>query len=146
MLYSHNYFSITILTYAGLIIVSRHTGLVESDAGYLNCLFAQVLPFIKSFVTCYHMKYHVQQQFLISFRPRNYMYINSHQDALRKKATIHQVTTMHATSKKFLFPGHNHLLTTGTDDLTLIIARVPTRVIIKVLGHKYLWLADGYDL
>ena len=26
---------------------------------------------------------------------------------------------MLATSKNVLFPGHNHLLTTGTDDLTL---------------------------
>ena len=38
---------------------------------------------------------------------------------LRKKATIHQVTTLLATSKNVLFPGHNHLLTTGTDDPTL---------------------------
>ena len=38
---------------------------------------------------------------------------------LVKKATIHQVTTMLATSKNVLFPGHNHLLITGTDDLTL---------------------------
>ena len=29
------------------------------------------------------------------------------------------VTTMIATSISVLFPGHNHLLTTGTDDLTL---------------------------
>ena len=36
-----------------------------------------------------------------------------------KKATIHQLTSMLATSKNFLFPGHNHLLTTGADDLTL---------------------------
>ena len=36
---------------------------------------------------------------------------------LRKKATIHQVTTMLATSKDVLFPGHNHLLT--IDDVTL---------------------------
>ena len=35
---------------------------------------------------------------------------------LRKKATIHQVTTMLATSKNVLFPGHSHLLTTGADD------------------------------
>ena len=44
-----------------------------------------------------------------------------------QKATIHQVTTMLATSQNVLFPGHNHLLTTGrpTDDLTLIIARAP---------------------
>ena len=36
-----------------------------------------------------------------------------------QKANIHHVTTMLATSKKLLFPGHNHLLTTGTDDPTL---------------------------
>ena len=36
-----------------------------------------------------------------------------------KKATIHQVTTMVATSKNVLFPGHNRLLTTGADDPTL---------------------------
>ena len=36
-----------------------------------------------------------------------------------QKATIHQVTTMLATSETALFPGHNHMLTTGTDDLTL---------------------------
>ena len=35
------------------------------------------------------------------------------------KATIHQVTTMLATSKHVIFPGHNPLLTTGTDDVTL---------------------------
>ena len=35
------------------------------------------------------------------------------------KNTIHQVTTMLATSENVLFPGHNHLLTTGADDLTL---------------------------
>ena len=33
--------------------------------------------------------------------------------------TIHQVTTMLATSKNALFPGHNQLLTNGTDDLKL---------------------------
>ena len=36
-----------------------------------------------------------------------------------QKPTIHQVTTMLATSKNVLFPGHSHLLTTGADDLTL---------------------------
>ena len=38
---------------------------------------------------------------------------------LRKMLTIHQVTTMLATSKNALFPGYNHLLTTSTDDPTL---------------------------
>ena len=32
------------------------------------------------------------------------------------KNTVHQVTTMLATSKDVLFPGHNHLPTTGADD------------------------------
>ena len=44
----------------------------------------------------------------------------SQKDALGKQAIIHQVTTMLVTSKHVLFPGHNHLLTTVTDD-TLII-------------------------
>ena len=34
------------------------------------------------------------------------------------------------------FPGHNHLLTTGTDDPKLIITRMLARVIIKVKGHQ----------
>ena len=33
-----------------------------------------------------------------------------------QKTTIHQVTTMLATSKNVLFPGHDHLITTGADD------------------------------
>ena len=61
---------------------------------------------------------------------------------LPKKATIHQVTTMLSTSKNVLFPGHDHLLTTGTDDPSLAGARV----IIKVSGHQYRCLAGGYDL
>ena len=36
-----------------------------------------------------------------------------------EKATLHQLTTMLAISKNLLFPGHNHLLTTGADDATL---------------------------
>ena len=47
------------------------------------------------------------------------LYFHHNLLSLRKKATIHQLTTMLATSKNVLFPGHNHLLTTGTDDLTL---------------------------
>ena len=35
---------------------------------------------------------------------------------LGKKATIYHLTTMLSTSKNVLFPGHNHLLTTGADD------------------------------
>ena len=54
---------------------------------------------------------------------------------MHKKATIHQVTTMLATSKDVLFPGHNHLLTTITDD---------ARVIIKMKRHHYI-LLDVYE-
>ena len=35
------------------------------------------------------------------------------------KNIIHKVTTMLVTSKHVLFPGHNHLLTSGTDDPSL---------------------------
>ena len=49
---------------------------------------------------------------------------------------------MLATSKNVLFPGHNHLLTTSTDDPSLDGAQV----IIRVLGHQYRLLAGGYDL
>ena len=49
---------------------------------------------------------------------------------------------MLATPKNVLFPGHNYLLTTVTDDPSL----VSTRAIIKVLGYQYWWLAGGYDL
>ena len=49
---------------------------------------------------------------------------------------------MLATSKNVLFSGHNHLLTTFTDDPSL----ADTRVIIKLLGHQYQGLAGGYDL
>ena len=59
-----------------------------------------------------------------------------------KKATVHQVTTMIATSKNVLFSGHNHLLTASADDLSLTGARA----IIKVSGHQYRWLTGGYGL
>ena len=44
--------------------------------------------------------------------------------------------------KNILFPGHNHLLTTGTDDPSLWLS--PERQWVK--GHQYRWLAGGYDL
>ena len=56
---------------------------------------------------------------------------------LRAKATIHHVTTMLATSTNVLFPGHNHLLTTGTDDPSFAGAQA----IIKMSGHQHRWLA-----
>ena len=62
--------------------------------------------------------------------------------SLFKNASIHGVTTMLATSRNVLFPGHNQLLTTGTDDPSLAGAQA----IIKVSGHQYRWLTAGYDL
>ena len=51
-----------------------------------------------------------------------------------KKATIHQVTTMLATSENLLFPDHDHLLTTSADDPTVWL--LPERgLVIKVKGH-----------
>ena len=47
---------------------------------------------------------------------------------------------MLVTSKNVLFPGHNHLLTTGADDPS------HARAIIKVKGHQHCWLAGVYDL
>ena len=35
-----------------------------------------------------------------------------------KKATILQLTTMLYAYENVLYPGHNHLLTTGADDLS----------------------------
>ena len=63
---------------------------------------------------------------------------------LGKKATIHQETTVLATSKNVLFLGHNHLLNTGADDSSLLAG---ARVIIKVLlSRQHRWLAGGCDL
>ena len=54
---------------------------------------------------------------------------------------------MLATSKNVLFPGHNHLLTTGTDSPSLLIITLTVaRAIIKVLSHQHRWLAGCYDL
>ena len=61
---------------------------------------------------------------------------------LRKKNTIHQLTTMVSASKNALFPGHNHLLTTSADDPILWLSHEHQRV----KSHQYWWLADGYDL
>ena len=61
-------------------------------------------------------------------------------DIWAKKATIHQLTVMLATSSHHashvLLPGYNHLLTTGADDPTLLtIARAPAREIIEMKDH-----------
>ena len=36
-----------------------------------------------------------------------------------KKATVHQLSTMLFISENVLFPGRNHMLTTGADDPSL---------------------------
>ena len=51
---------------------------------------------------------------------------------------------MLATSKNVLFPGHDHLLTTGTDDL-YFSTLAGAWVTMKVSGYQYLWLAGGYN-
>ena len=62
---------------------------------------------------------------------------------LGKKATIHQVTTMLATSKNVPFPGHNHRCWWP---FTLIITLAGIQANITVLGHQHRWLAGGYHL
>ena len=68
--------------------------------------------------------------------------------ALRKKATIHQVTTMPATSKNVLFLGHNHLPANHWYRYpdTIIITLAGDRAIIIASSHQYWLLAGGYDL
>ena len=44
--------------------------------------------------------------------------------------------------KIVLFPVHDRLLTTSTDEPSL----AGTRTVTKVSGHQYRWLAGGYDL
>ena len=61
---------------------------------------------------------------------------------LRKNATIHQVTIMLVPSKNVLFPGSNHLLTTGADDSTLWL--LPQCPLMK--GHQHWWFAGVYNL
>ena len=60
---------------------------------------------------------------------------------MHKEAAIHQVTIMLATFKNILFPGHIHRYKWPD---TLIITWTSVRVIIKVSGHQYQWLAGGY--
>ena len=64
-----------------------------------------------------------------------------------KKPLATSFTIMLATSKSVLVPGHNHLLTTGTDDPTLWLSPEHQHVwIIEVKGRQYRWLAGGFDL
>ena len=45
-----------------------------------------------------------------------YIGLYDHMHTLRKQATIHKVTSILATSKYVLLPGHNHLLTVLLSD------------------------------
>ena len=69
-----------------------------------------------------------------------------HIDCTKSHYPLVHVDTMLGASENVLFPGHNHLLTTDTDDPTLIITLAGDRAIVKVSGHPYRWLAGGYDL
>ena len=63
------------------------------------------------------------------------------------KKTIHQATTILATSKNYLFPGHNPLANQWYWwPNTLIITWEPVRATVRVKSHKYRWLAGGYNL
>ena len=64
-----------------------------------------------------------------------------YQSSLRKKATIQQVTSILATSENVLFPGHNHPLTTGTDDPSLVGARAISKVSSVPMVSR--WLLPG---
>ena len=55
----------------------------------------------------------------ITFSDNEYIAVCHSAKKKKKKNTIQQVNTMLSTSKNVLFPGHNHLITTGTDDPTL---------------------------
>ena len=62
---------------------------------------------------------------------------------LGKKATIHQVTTMLATSKNVRFPGHDHLLTAGTYDPSLAGALAISKVLGRSVPVVSKWLQPG---
>ena len=55
---------------------------------------------------------------------------------LRKKASIHLVTTMLATSENVLFPGHSHLQTTSTDEPTLWLLPVASESNNQCVGSS----------
>ena len=81
--------------------------------------------------------FNIDQLSSLSHTPGQLLYVS-----LGKKATIHQVTTMLATSKNVLFTGYYHLLTTDTDDPSL----TGSRMIMIVSGYQLQWLASGCDL
>ena len=102
--------------------------------------FAHVTNFIKICIRYVLINTSIQiVLFLVNHRDRKH----TQKRSLGKQATIHQVTTMLATCKNVLFPGHNHLLTTCSDDLILWLSPDHRR---EVKGHQYRWLEDDYDL
>ena len=75
------------------------------------------MTYIHVYIVCVHC---VQ----LSEKEQRQAHVNgqSHEETLSKISTIHQVTAMLDTSKYVLFPGPNHLLTTGTDDAALSLS------------------------
>ena len=59
--------------------------------------------------------------------------------SLHKNATIHQVTTMLSTAKNVLFLGHNHLLTTSTDEPTLSLSPEHQGTFLEVASVVVIW-------
>ena len=62
--------------------------------------------------------------------------------SLLNQVIIHQVTTMLATSENVLFPGHNHLLTTSTDNPTLWLLPTHQQEIFRT-GYHGGYLVDN---
>ena len=95
----------------------------NKSTGYHKFLF---ISSHNLFVPCYVREICTIYQLVILLECLNYrsdikeLTVCHFNNTLHKKATIHQVTTMLATSKHVLFSSHNYLLTTtGTDDPTL---------------------------
>ena len=61
----------------------------------------------------------------------------------RKKATIHQLTTMLSIAKNVLFRGHNHLLTTCADGPTLWLSPERQQLITSLI--VYFWIQYNLD-
>ena len=102
VLYSCIFFS-TVLNYSLLYLCSR------TSFTFSVCLdMLQNNPCMAEEHTQANLLHHASENVVSVF-----------QECTLKKAIIHQATTMLATSKNVLFPGRNHLLTTGTDNPTL---------------------------
>ena len=75
--------------------------------------------FVKGWTMFLFYKYNSEKKVSLKYQANKLIW------TLGKKATIHQLTTMLCTFKNVLFPGHNHLLTTGADGPTLSLSPSP---------------------